>query len=180
MAAVGAVLRLAEVEQHPLFAAIQIIAYTGLRLGEVMGIEWPNIELDWEEGNLTVVRSSVRSREQGVLLQPPKTTSGRRVVDLDSRTVAVLRRQRDWQQTKRIGVAQALLSAVPDPSIDAQRERVLLIGEVPSPLNPPSGCVFHPRCPVPNDECSQRLPEPGEAGPNHWASCLRADGYGAF
>ena len=48
---------------------------------------------------------------------------------------------------------RALLSAVPipDPVLDAQRERVLLTGEVPSPLNPPSGCVFHPRCPDAND-----------------------------
>ncbi len=77
---------------------------------------------------------------------------------------------------------RALLSAVPipDPVIDAQRERILLTGEVPSPLNPPTGCVFHPRCPIANDECSQHLPELREVSPNHWASCLRADGYGPF
>ena len=77
---------------------------------------------------------------------------------------------------------RALLSAVPipDPIIDAQRERILLTGEVPSPLNPPSGCVFHPRCPVANDECQQHLPELREVEPNHWVACLRADGYGAF
>ena len=52
---------------------------------------------------------------------------------------------------------KALLSAVPipDPILDAQRERVLLSGEVPSPLNPPSGCVFHPRCPIANDQCAR-------------------------
>jgi oligopeptide transport system ATP-binding protein len=77
---------------------------------------------------------------------------------------------------------RALLSAVPipDPVIDAQRERILLTGEVPSPLNPPSGCVFHPRCPIANDDCQQHIPELREVGPNHWAACLRADGYGAF
>ena len=77
---------------------------------------------------------------------------------------------------------RALLSAVPipDPVIDAQRERILLTGEVPSPLNPPSGCVFHPRCPITNDECTQHIPELREVEPNHWAACLRADGYGAF
>ena len=77
---------------------------------------------------------------------------------------------------------RALLSAVPipDPVIDAQRERILLSGEVPSPLNPPSGCVFHPRCPIANDDCSQHLPELREVEPNHWAACIRADGYGAF
>ena len=64
---------------------------------------------------------------------------------------------------------RALLSAVPipDPIIDAQRERILLTGEVPSPLNPPSGCVFHPRCPIANDECQQHLPELREVEPNH-------------
>ena len=77
---------------------------------------------------------------------------------------------------------KALLSAVPipDPVIDAQRERVLLTGEVPSPLNPPSGCVFHPRCPIANDECNQVTPELREVEPNHWAACIRAAGYGAF
>ena len=77
---------------------------------------------------------------------------------------------------------RALLSAVPipDPVIDAQRERILLTGEVPSPLNPPSGCVFHPRCPIANDQCMQVIPELREVEPNHWAACIRADGYGAF
>ena len=67
---------------------------------------------------------------------------------------------------------RALLSAVPipDPVIDAQRERIILSGEVPSPLNPPSGCVFHPRCPNPTKECSEGSIEMGliEAEPGHW------------
>ena len=77
---------------------------------------------------------------------------------------------------------RALLSAVPipDPIIDAQRERILLTGEVPSPLNPPSGCVFHPRCPVGTDECPQVLPELREVAPGHWAACIQADGYGSY
>ena len=64
---------------------------------------------------------------------------------------------------------KALLSAVPipDPVLDAERERVLLSGEVPSPLNPPSGCVFHPRCPVANDTCPKFLPELREVEPDH-------------
>ena len=74
---------------------------------------------------------------------------------------------------------KALLSAVPipDPILDAQRERVLLSGEVPSPLNPPSGCVFHPRCPIANDQCSQEEPELRQVEPDHWAACIRANGY---
>ena len=67
---------------------------------------------------------------------------------------------------------KALLSAVPipDPVVDAQRERIILSGEVPSPLNPPSGCVFHPRCPNPTKECSEGSIEMGliEAEPGHW------------
>ena len=75
---------------------------------------------------------------------------------------------------------KALLSAVPipDPILDAQRERVLLSGEVPSPLNPPSGCVFHPRCPIANEQCSGTIPELRQVEPDHWAACIRATGYG--
>jgi len=75
---------------------------------------------------------------------------------------------------------KALLSAVPipDPVLDAQRDRVLLTGEVPSPLNPPSGCVFHPRCPVANDTCSQVIPELREVEPQHHSACFLSTGYG--
>jgi oligopeptide transport system ATP-binding protein len=77
---------------------------------------------------------------------------------------------------------KALLSAVPipDPVIDAQRERILLTGEVPSPLNPPSGCVFHPRCPIAIDDCSRVVPDLKEVEPGHWAACIRAPGYGSY
>ncbi|MFQ5961802.1 MAG: ABC transporter ATP-binding protein [Candidatus Methylomirabilales bacterium] len=74
---------------------------------------------------------------------------------------------------------KALLSAVPipDPGVEANRERVILKGEVPSPLNPPSGCVFHPRCPIAVPECSQLVPELQEVSANHWGACIRAEGY---
>ena len=77
---------------------------------------------------------------------------------------------------------RALLSAVPipDPVLDAQRERVLLTGEVPSPLNPPSGCVFHPRCPDANDTCSQVMPNLREVEPEHHSACILSDGYGTL
>ena len=77
---------------------------------------------------------------------------------------------------------RALLSAVPipDPVIDAQRERILLSGEVPSPLNPPSGCVFHPRCPIAIDSCSNVTPELREVESGHWAACIQAPGYGTY
>jgi oligopeptide/dipeptide ABC transporter ATP-binding protein len=68
---------------------------------------------------------------------------------------------------------RALLSAVPipDPKIEANRERTVLRGEVPSPLNPPSGCVFHPRCPIAVDRCSAEIPPLREIRPGHWAAC---------
>ena len=70
---------------------------------------------------------------------------------------------------------KALLSAVPipDPVVEAQRERIILAGDVPSPLHPPSGCVFHTRCPIAIDECSQEVPELRQVAPDHWAACIR-------
>ena len=70
---------------------------------------------------------------------------------------------------------KALLSAVPipDPVIEAQRERIILTGDVPSPLRPPPGCVFHTRCPISIDECSQVVPELRNVGNEHWVSCIR-------
>src|SRR5437867_9711708 len=71
---------------------------------------------------------------------------------------------------------KALLSAVPipDPALEAQRERMVLGGEVPSPLNPPSGCVFHPRCPIAIDRCRVEVPDLREIRPAHRAACLLA------
>jgi oligopeptide transport system ATP-binding protein len=68
---------------------------------------------------------------------------------------------------------RALLSAVPipDPDIEAHRERTVLRGEVPSPLAPPPGCVFHPRCPIAVDRCSVDVPALREITPGHWAAC---------
>ena len=71
---------------------------------------------------------------------------------------------------------KALLAAVPipDPELEARRERVVLKGEVPSPLNPPPGCVFHPRCPIAVERCSREVPELREIRPGHWAACILA------
>ncbi len=68
---------------------------------------------------------------------------------------------------------RALLAAVPipDPDLEAQRERLVLRGEVPSPLNPPSGCVFHPRCPLAVDRCRTEVPALTEVSRGHWAAC---------
>jgi oligopeptide transport system ATP-binding protein len=68
---------------------------------------------------------------------------------------------------------RALLSAVPvpDPAAERQRKHEILPGEVPSPLNPPSGCVFHPRCPKAVDGCKVNMPEFREVKPGHWVAC---------
>ena len=72
---------------------------------------------------------------------------------------------------------KALMSAipVPHPHPKIKRERVILKGDVPSPLNPPKGCRFHPRCPVAFDRCSLEEPQFEEVRPGHWVSCLLMD-----
>lgn len=71
---------------------------------------------------------------------------------------------------------QALLSAVPipDPVVDRQRKRILLTGDVPSPINPPSGCHFNPRCHMVIDICKEEEPELRNIGGEHWVACHRA------
>ena len=68
---------------------------------------------------------------------------------------------------------RALLAAVPipDPAVEAKRAHEVVKGEVPSPINPPSGCVFHPRCPLAVDGCSKAIPEFREIKPGHWVAC---------
>jgi peptide/nickel transport system ATP-binding protein len=70
---------------------------------------------------------------------------------------------------------KALLDAVPipDPQLEARREYRVLGGEVPSPLNPPRGCVFHTRCPLASDECKMAVPELREVKPRHFAACIK-------
>lgn len=69
---------------------------------------------------------------------------------------------------------QALLSAIPVSHPNAKRERTILKGDVPSPLNPPKGCRFHTRCPIAIEKCSQEEPEFREARPNHFVACWLA------
>lgn len=70
---------------------------------------------------------------------------------------------------------KALLSAVPipDPVVEERRERIFLQGEVPSPLNPPRGCPFHPRCSQAGPECSEVMPQLREIGSQHQVACLK-------
>ena len=68
---------------------------------------------------------------------------------------------------------KALLESVPipDPTVESQRAHRVIEGEIPSPINPPSGCVFHPRCNIAVDSCNRDVPEFREIKPGHWAKC---------
>jgi oligopeptide/dipeptide ABC transporter ATP-binding protein len=68
---------------------------------------------------------------------------------------------------------QALMSAIPIPDPTLKRERVILTGDVPSPLRPPSGCRFHPRCPVAMDHCKVEEPVFKEVSKEHSVACWR-------
>jgi oligopeptide/dipeptide ABC transporter ATP-binding protein len=70
---------------------------------------------------------------------------------------------------------QALMSAIPIPDPKRTRQRIMLKGEIPSPLNPPSGCRFHTRCPVATDICSAQEPVFEEKLPDHWVACHLVD-----
>lgn len=70
---------------------------------------------------------------------------------------------------------KALLSAIPVPHPNIKRERTILKGDVPSPLNPPKGCRFHTRCPIAVSHCSQQEPELKEVRPGHFVACFLAE-----
>jgi oligopeptide/dipeptide ABC transporter ATP-binding protein len=84
----------------------------------------------------------------------------------------------DWKELYEnplMPYTRALLSAVPipDPRVERKRERIILKGDVPSPLNPPSGCPFHPRCWMAIPDCSKELPRLRQVAPNHMVACIR-------
>ena len=71
---------------------------------------------------------------------------------------------------------EALLSAVPIPDPTVKRERTILQGDIPSPINPPSGCVFRTRCPIAVKECAEVVPPLEEVSPGHFKACIRRPG----
>lgn len=71
---------------------------------------------------------------------------------------------------------QALLSAVPLPNPKVKKERIILKGDLPSPLDPPSGCIFHTRCPIATDICKQKVPARREISAGHFVACHLVEG----
>jgi oligopeptide/dipeptide ABC transporter ATP-binding protein len=85
--------------------------------------------------------------------------------------IAELARSEDLYRVPKHPYTQALLSANPIPDPTLGRQRMLLQGEVPSPINPPSGCNFHTRCPHRFEPCDRDVPVLREMEPNHWVAC---------
>jgi oligopeptide/dipeptide ABC transporter ATP-binding protein len=85
--------------------------------------------------------------------------------------IAELARSEDLYRQPKHPYTQALLSANPIPDPTVGRQRMLLQGEVPSPINPPSGCNFHTRCPHRFEPCDHEVPVIREVEPNHWVAC---------
>lgn len=100
-----------------------------------------------------------------------------RIVELADREVLFGRPQHPY--------TVSLLSAVPVPEVDGRRERIVLPGELPSPVDPPSGCPFHPRCPIARSRCAEETPPLAETDEGGWAACfypgeLEPEGNGTF
>jgi oligopeptide transport system ATP-binding protein len=87
---------------------------------------------------------------------------------------------RELYTAPRHPYTEALMSAVPIPEPGLKRTRIRLVGDVPNPINPPSGCHFHPRCPKVMERCKSEAPVFRDIGEGHWAACHLNDGTGAL
>jgi oligopeptide/dipeptide ABC transporter ATP-binding protein len=85
--------------------------------------------------------------------------------------IVELANDRELYQNAQHPYTQALLSAIPIPDPEIRRPRIILEGDVPSPLKPPSGCAFHTRCPERKDVCKQERPTFRDLGEGHWVAC---------
>ena len=85
--------------------------------------------------------------------------------------IVELAKDKDLYQNPLHPYSQALLSAVPVPNPEVRKKKILLKGDVPSPINPPSGCTFHTRCPECKAVCSREVPIFKNIGDDHWVAC---------
>ena len=96
----------------------------------------------------------------------------RRVMVMYLGKIVELAEAREVIRAPKHPYTQALISAVPEVDPDTKRQRILLPGDVPSPIHPPSGCRFHPRCPIAEKpRCQTESPEFRELAPAHHAAC---------
>ncbi|RIH88822.1 ABC transporter ATP-binding protein [Calidithermus roseus] len=89
--------------------------------------------------------------------------------------VMELASSKDLYRSPKHPYTEALLSAIPVPDPTVKRERIVLQGDIPSPINPPSGCVFRTRCRYAIKECAEVVPELREVAPGHFKACIRDD-----
>jgi oligopeptide/dipeptide ABC transporter ATP-binding protein len=91
--------------------------------------------------------------------------------------IVELARSADLYREPLMPYTQALLSAVPVPDPATRKKRIVLVGDVPSPANPPSGCPFHPRChhPARDAACAKIVPPLEEKAPSHWVACIKQE-----
>ena len=82
---------------------------------------------------------------------------------------------RELNRNPKHPYTEALLSAAPVPDPTVKRQRIILEGDIPSPINPPSGCVFRTRCRYAIAGCATTVPELREVGPEHYKACIRDD-----
>jgi oligopeptide/dipeptide ABC transporter ATP-binding protein len=80
---------------------------------------------------------------------------------------------RELYTNPRHPYTEALLSAIPVPDPTVKRNSILLQGDIPSPINPPSGCVFRTRCPIATAECASVVPPLEQVGPMHFKACIK-------
>jgi oligopeptide transport system ATP-binding protein len=100
----------------------------------------------------------------------------RRVMVMYLGKVVEIGESRELVRNPQHPYTRALLSAVPVVDPASKRQRIVLSGDVPSPIHPPSGCTFHPRCPLVQDICRVEMPPLREISPGHWVACHVATG----